>query len=192
MRKLLVFGMIAGWLGAANSLGAEPSASIRRLMNEPVSAFDWGLFRLRGDLQEDLKFDALKELRPSKAYVEYKSNTNRLVIGLFVYPKQNFLKDVPPKDLCKNVTSYVRRFLNTDLPKHMRAQMGISKYFETESFRMLPEKLMEEIEAITSVKVNVGGGETNKPTKTLTECESLLIGEGVIFNEQPAIQKQKQ
>jgi len=109
-----------------------------------------------------------------------------------VYPKPNFLKDVPPKDICKNVTSYVRRFLNTGLPKHMRAQMGIRKYFETESFRMQPEKLMEDIEAITSVKVNVGGGETDKPIKTLSECESPLIGEGVIFKEQPAMEKLKQ
>ena len=186
MRKFIVYAtVVVVVFGIGNRLGAEPSSSVRHLMNQPMSIFDWGLFRLQRDLQEDLKFDQTKEIRPSKAYVGYTSKANAIEIALFAYPKQNFVKEVPAKDICKNVANYVRRFLDADAPKHVRAYTGITKYFESSTFAMQHEKFMDDIETITRVKVNVGGSETDKPqTKTLAECNGPLLGEVIIFKAQ--------
>src|SRR4030095_10718471 len=113
-------------LPICDSLRADPSPTVRQLMKEPMSIFDWGLFRLQSDLQEDHELDQTKEFRPLKVYVGYTAKTNVIEIALFAYPKRNFVNEVPAKDICKNVTNYVRRFLNTGMPKHMRMYTGIT------------------------------------------------------------------
>ena len=177
-------GKVVVIFGTATPLWAEPSITVRRLMKEPVSAFDWGLVRMENDLQEDLKsigFDRNKQFQPSKVYVRYESKINSIQIAIFSYPKQTILKVVPAKDICKNVTNYVRRFLVTGSPKHMRNHMGITRFFTTSSFTASSDESLDGLEAITRIKVNVGESKTDQfpPTKTLSECDSPLLGEAI-------------
>jgi hypothetical protein len=76
---------------------AEPSPTVKKLMNQPVSMFDFALYRLEQDIQS--KFPE------SEIIVKYDSLKNRIIVHSNYFVTDDLLKSETPKQICKEHTN---------------------------------------------------------------------------------------
>ena len=176
MKRFFVLLMV---FAASSSAFAEPSPTVRYLMNEPVTMLEWGLYNLGKRVQGFRNFEGF-DLFTSSAM--YNWETNRIVLILSIIPRSASLKKIPAMEICKQATQDIRlRFLSRG-DDRTRALFGISRFFEHEGFKSTkePKNFMEEIENITNIRIHV----VKEPDfATLSECESPYRGEEVFIIE---------
>ena len=90
---------------------ANPSPPIRRLMHEPVSMLDWGLYQLAQDLNEGMKvrMEKLQILGDTSAAllsVRYNFERDLIEVWMMVPPDLAFKQE--PKELCRQAVSGLR------------------------------------------------------------------------------------
>lgn len=163
---------------------AEPSRTFSYLMNEPLTLFEWGMYRLE-KYTSLVKFKDL-DLITSNSNTSYDWEKNRLLIEVRVFLKYGSLKKMPSNEVCKNATNEIREAFSTQYPKEIRKITGISKFFEHEGFvnNSKPNNLMEEVENSTNISIRVLASKTDTvPFDSKVSCESPLMGTDVLIIE---------
>jgi len=155
----------------------EPSAAVRYLMDEPVTMFDWGLYRLRRIIDQ-FRFE---NLTPDnvQSYINYDWDQNSLRIVFYVQTKEMIGK-APAKKMCENITAKISSTFGGEIrDKELRRNLSIATLFEHRAFenKDKPDNFMEEIEKITRIEVNIFTRKAiNSPASIkILSCESPLI-----------------
>lgn len=180
MRKMLLTLL----LFMATSAYGEPSGTFRYLMNEPLTLLEWGLYRLE-KYTGTMKFEELDLIKVNSS-VGYDWDKNRLQLGFVVYPKHMSLELTPAKELCGKMLLGIRSGFSAEFGDNIRDVMGISRFFERESFqsKSRPKSLMKDIENATVLQVHVYTSLTDKPPyRRVVHCEGSLMGEKVMFSD---------
>lgn len=89
---------------------ADPSPSVRYLMNERVSMFEWGIFLLQ-TRAEHFAWDRGLDVRSQFARVEYDWQKNELGIKLVVYPAYKSLQQATAREACGSFISQMKTLL---------------------------------------------------------------------------------
>lgn len=170
---LLVFFMVIPTIGYG-----EPSAAVRYLMDEPVTMFDWGLYRLRR-IVDQFKFENL-DLDNLQSYINYDWDQNSLRIVFYAQTKDRVDK-TSAKKICETITAKISSTFGGEIKdKELRRNISIATLFEHGVFenRDKPDNFVEKIEKITKIEVNVFTRKTiNSPaSKKILFCSSPLIG----------------
>ena len=117
---------------------SEPSTTIKKLMNEPLTMFDWGVYQLEKYF-ETYPFDDLGLERSTenalvgliKSKMLYDWDNNRLKIHFLIGLKEeNFEK---AKDICYKVTQKIRKSFVFD-NYGLKDFAGLSKFFKHTRF----------------------------------------------------------
>ena len=177
-------------LGLVPICSAEPSPSVRYLMNEPVTLFDWGIIRLYDYLDEYTEhYLKTNTVRDIYCTVRYDSPRNKIIISMVVTRRAPSHEDTPSsvraesREICKSITQTLRREFLTDRDTHVRRSSGIYRFFGHIGFRGTEEPLdaFDEIERITVIEVSVYG-ETD-PGRLVYHSESPLMGKQIVYAE---------
>ncbi|MGA2351354.1 MAG: hypothetical protein ABSF70_13045 [Terracidiphilus sp.] len=157
---------------------ADPSPSVRYLMNEQVSMFEWGIFLLQTHV-EHFAWNRGLNVRSQFAHVEYDWQKNELGIKLVVYPAYQSLQQATARQACGSLMSQMKTLLGAD-PKmpEIREMQGIGTFFHHKQFESgdVPKTLDADLEAITSLEINVMESKNdNAPFHQAISCSSELL-----------------
>lgn len=157
---------------------AQPSPSVRYLMNEPVSMLEWGTFKLEESLRRFTFADLDLNAPGHYAHVEYDWDKNQLKIAFTVYPRSSNISKSTPQGVCGSVIRRIRfHFGLAPGYEFMHPVAGIRTYFHHRHFTPtnVPKNLDEDLEAITMLEVGVWASTTDKPPfKQVMSCSSEL------------------
>lgn len=177
-------------LGLVSISHAEPSPSVRYLMNEPVTLFDWGILRLYEYLDEYtthyLKTNSVQDVYST---VSYDPLQNNIIISLVVTRHTEQANESPASvrssssDICKTITQTLRREFLTDRERHVRRSSGLYRFFSHIGFKGKDEPIdsFDEIEKITVISVSVYSDKD--PGRLILLSESPLMGKDIVFGE---------
>lgn len=170
---------------------AEPSPTVRYLMKEPVTLFDWGIIRLfeyvEGFTKDYLKTNAVQDIYST---VTYDALRNNILISFVVTQKPDpkgqgaGSEATSPKNICRTIIREMRREFLADRDQLLRRSSGIYRFFGHVGFRGEKEPLdaFEEIENITVIQVSVYSA--RDPGKLVLHVESPLMSKEVNFGQQ--------
>jgi hypothetical protein len=187
MRILLIAAIL---FSLASICDAEPSPSVRYLMNEPVTLFDWGIIRLYEYLDEYtahyLKTNSVRDIYST---VSYDASRNSIIISLIVTRQAEQGKEDPSsvrahcREICVSITQTLRREFLTDRDRHVRRSSGIYRFFGHIGFRgkQEPVDCFDEIEKITVIGVSVYSDKD--PGRLISHSESPLMGKEILYVE---------
>jgi len=162
MKKLRICALafLAGL--TCSKAAAEPGPTVRALMNEPVSAFSFGLFRLDEYAIRQLK----KHSDLSTTMVLYDWDRNRIGLHFFLIKE---VGDLQFEAICKRVISEIREnalllkkngFAKSSLIAEMFTPIG---YQDQKHI-----KIRDEVDKIVHIIISAGG----------QMCEGGLLGDG--------------
>jgi len=168
---------------------AEPSPSVRYLMSEPVTLFDWGIIRLYEYLDEYtthyLKTNSVQDIYST---VSYDSLRNNIMISTVVTRHSQGNESpasvrIGSRDICKTITHTLRREFLTDSDRHVRRSSGIYRFFGHIGFKGKDEPIdcFDEIEKITVIDVSVYS--EKDPGRLIVHSASPLMGKDILFSE---------
>jgi hypothetical protein len=182
--------LLVALLGPVSICNAEPSPSVRYLMNEPVTLFDWGILRLH-DYLDEYTFHYLKTNSVQDIYstVSYDARRNKITISMIVTRQAEHENESPAsvrkssRDICKTVTQTLRREFLTDRDTHARRSSGIYRFFGHIGFKGKDEPIdsFDEIEKVTVINVSVYSDKD--PGRLIVHSESPLMGKEILFGE---------
>lgn len=157
--SLASIALVAVWPLQAR---CEPDATVKWLMDRPVSLFDWGIFRLSRHVAEELKTGrGAEELRKRGiavhvAFGRYEWNENRLYIQVTAEQAP-----VTP-EACRFVLDVTRNRLvgeEAGKPREVRASYFLDEMFQHEGGygeKTRPSDLSERLVKITVVRASLG------------------------------------
>ena len=190
MRTLIFLFVL---LGFSVSSYAEPSKAVSYLMNEPMTMFEWGMYRLERSV-DGLNVEEFDLINFQSWGVDYNWDRNRLVLKFAAYPKQKSLNKLPAKELCKELIWTVRwRFgvlkndanlSNADREGTLET-LGPSMFFKHTGFESKgrPDNLTEEIHNIIIIRVTIRTGKDDKaPYTSILACECPLTGKQILYD----------
>ena len=184
---------------------ADPSVTIRKLMNEPLTMFDWGLYQLN-EYFKTYPFDDLDLVRAGKnekgrtidSEVSYDWDRNRLIIKFYIRTSKQESEKYSAKDLCSNVTEKIRKsFVFDNYP--LKSFAGLSRFFEHRGFNTYKdeqEKIsrIAEIEKIIYITIDVSFSNFDNSSQfsekikagtplftNILTCESPLLGKDIYY-----------
>lgn len=170
----------------AQSTNAEPSRTIRYLLKEPVSMFDWGLYRLNDDLRHFFARDRknISYVVPSVS-VYYLREENRIRVDLHLYSKQKLLQKKTARGICNQLTKRTRVFFAVGENKNVREKAGVAFRFRRFGFesKNRPKNVMEELESLTEIHVMVSVRVNDSTWKKIAESKAPLMGKEVLHIE---------
>jgi hypothetical protein len=174
MRSILA----GAWLLCAGAIQAEPSPSVRYLMKESVSRFEWGMFRLQSRA-ETFTWDGLDTQTPKQyARVQYGWEKNQILVTLVVYPHYRNFEKSTGRQVCGSLMSQMKSsFGVAPGSEFMRGIDGIGTFFRPQYFDRTdaPKTLDEDIEAITTLQVDVMASKNDQsPYQEMMSCSSDL------------------
>jgi hypothetical protein len=173
MRKVLSIACIL----CASTVQADPSPSVRYLMGESVSLFEWGIFRLQ-TRTERFTWDGL-DIRNQFARVEYDWPKNQLRVRLVVYPRYQSLQKSTARQVCGSLIRQMKGLFGVAPGfEFIRGIDGIGTFFRHQQFAKsdVPETLDADLEAITSLEVEVMASRNDQPPfRETISCSSELL-----------------
>ena len=187
MKTRLVLLLLLGLVSIGH---AEPSPSIRYLMNEPVTLFDWGILRLYEYLDEYTShYLNTNSVRDIYCTVRYDYKKNNIIISMIVTRQMQSQSEAPSsvragsREICRTITQTLRQEFLTDRDSHVRRASGIYRFFGHIGFRGKEEPVdaFDEIERITVIEVSVYS-ETDLGRLVL-HSKSPLMGKQIAFEE---------
>jgi hypothetical protein len=156
---------------------ADPSPSVRYLMGESVSLFEWGIFRLEARAQR-FAFSDL-DIKNQFARVEYDWPKNQLRVKLVVYPHYQSLQKTTARQVCGSLIQQMKSLLGVAPGfEFLRDIDGIGTFFRHQHFEKsdAPKTLGADLEAITSLEVEVMASKNDQPPfKEAMSCSSELL-----------------
>jgi hypothetical protein len=160
---------------------AEPTPTIRHLMDESVSLLDWGLVRLGDAVQH-----RLEPLLAAPGFVSarYDWNTNRIGIEVFS-PLQRFKDGEEARSWCRLALSEVRTAMSVNPATGAPFEGGHSYAylcFVHQGYQSgaEPADLAEQLDDLIDVVITVPSGADNK---MYLRCKAPLIGTEILFGE---------
>ena len=160
MKKVIVFFVIVFFISVPNVSG-EPSKTIQYLMNEPVSMFDWGIYKLEKYFSNRIDIYSKNKKNIDIAFysaeVEYEWENNRIVLFSMIDYKGKKLSIDKEKAYCKEFINYIKNILYASKKEKWRKSLGISSYFTHNTFSKSnkPSQFVNNIENITKIIVYV-------------------------------------
>jgi hypothetical protein len=185
MKSALISTLV---LALASISAADPSPSVRYLMKEPVTLFDWGIVRLYeyldGYTTHYLKTNAVQDIYST---VSYDTSRNNILITIVVTREAQQAEEPPGivrsrcKEICRDITRALRREFLTGRDRHVRRSSGIYRFFGHVGFKGKdePPDAYDEIEKITLINVSVYS--SKDPGRLVLQSESPLMGEDIVF-----------
>ncbi|OHY72932.1 hypothetical protein [Marinobacter sp. AC-23] len=171
---------------ASSNASSGPNKTVSYLMNEPLTMFEWGLYKVKDEIFS-IEFEDLDLTFRNLAGVEYDWEGNRINLSLTIYPEYAFFKKVGGKKICKLALQKVKSRFGYGVEAKYRELFGINTYFEHKGFtnKSKPESLAEDLENITKIMINVYSSESNRPMfKKMATCSSMLLEDDVYFLEE--------
>jgi hypothetical protein len=187
-KSIVIMGIILALATQAQPSWAEATQTVLKVMNEPLSMFDWGMYRLEERLQNVLEVRFGKNRPP--LVVSYDNSLNRLQI--FVGGIEKFQNEQEAKRFCKAVVKYIKMdlFINVDTGDLVdeRAGSAAGRYFMHLYGETQAEKAAaKEIDKLTEIGVNV----VTKDMRIFF-CRAPLLGTDIFFSEEEGKTKDKE
>jgi hypothetical protein len=183
MRKAVFLACIL----CTGTVQADPSPSVRYLMSEPVSLFEWGIFRLEARA-ERFAFDGL-DIRKQFARVQYDWSSNQLRVQLTVYPRYQSLQGTTARHVCDSLVRQEKSLLGvTPGFEQMREIDGVGTFFRHQHFDKadVPKTLDADLEAITILEVDVMVSKSDQPPfQKAASCSSELLKSETRYSDTP-------
>lgn len=157
---------------------AEPDSTIQYLMDEPVSLFDLGIFKMRSEL--DSKFETKDRL----VAVDYKWPENRIVIT-FLFPSVRFENEYEAKERCIEFVEGIRREFDVNPksgdPPGPYSAFRISRYFEHSGYskKNRPNDLSDQLYELIKIK-----GSMHLKNNDAFSCQAPLAGTAIYFSKE--------
>ena len=168
MRKVMFVACI---LGAA-IVQAEPSPSVRYLMGESVSLFEWGIFRLQ--LTMETLNTGYEASAKQTANVEYDWPKNQLTVKVIVYPRYRSFQKATARQVCGSIMQEMKLEFGVD----PRLGRRIGTFFHHQQFETtdVPKNMDADLEAITNLEVEVMASKNDQsPFQEQMSCSSELL-----------------
>jgi hypothetical protein len=181
--RLLMRTWILTWAALWSIVvNAEPSASVKYLMNQPVSAMDFGLYRLGQELSSDLGTN--NGWSRVTATASYDWNRNRIVVTMLSLAP-NATTAATAKKYCRTVIDLARQdagvspVTGTVLPD----TATVASLFLPDSFPNTdqPENISDELLSIIEIRVTVRVIDVK--VKNIAQCEGKLLSADTLFKE---------
>jgi hypothetical protein len=161
---------------------ADPSTTVKYLMSDPISRWDWGMYRLEQFIRENLPREKEKFI----LQIDYDWNKNRIYIA-FTPGESDASNTNEAREKCRNTLNRLKDFLGinpeTGKPNPILITSGrIGDFFLHKGYSLTsePQDLWEEIDRITVLSSTVSiKSELNKYVR----CECPLLGKEVLFSE---------
>ena len=165
---------------------ADPSANVRYLMNEPITALDFGLYQMDKRLSDPAHdFGLPAGLGEITATARYDWEGNRILAQMAVILKKPTVSVLTAKKVCRQTVSFVRSFGGID---EKTGEMGVNMGGFLDDFNHkafvkanAPQGLAEELIAITNIIVRVYNMTSDFKLDNLIHCEGPLLGKDVLF-----------
>lgn len=176
MTKRTIFLLVL-LLGFARHLPAEPDATARFLMNDPITLMDFGIYRLENDIKAFQNALKIKQQKPHTVLVDYFWDENRIKIILSYGDTLN-----PPKKEIEIEIGKVVRLLKQKFGvdaagkiRHASGYSGIAEYFSHKSYvsQNRPPNLEKDIDKMIEIRVVYY---VQNYTRYF-ECRNKLVGE---------------
>ncbi len=163
----------------------EPTEKISWLMNEPLTLFEWGIFKLEQKLNKHVKHKEMPNLHFS---VWYYWDRNR--ISIFGSSSHNEQKtEEEAKRLCKEIIYLVKHQfeinLQTGQPYEFFENSTLGVCFAHFGFKAVtrPEGIEKELDNITEIIAQVHTYPDGEDWKTI-KCQAPLLGTQIMFVEE--------
>lgn len=173
MRKAIFVACIL----CASTVQADPSPSVRYLMDEPISLFEWGIFRLQARA-ERFAWDHL-DVKSQYARIEYDWTKNQLQVEMTVYPRSQSLQRTTAREVCGSLIHQMKMHLGVAPgTEELREINGIGTFFRHQQFEKagVPKTLDANLEAITTLEVDLMVSKSDQPPfEKAISCSSDLL-----------------
>ncbi|MHC1725361.1 MAG: hypothetical protein AB9866_04995 [Syntrophobacteraceae bacterium] len=154
----MIINIVCGVLNNSLESCADPSNNIKYLINEPVSLFEFGLYRLDSHLEGC--FTGVKLPEKIMVRVTYKWELNRIQVNLIPgrFTKGNITKQ-EAENYCKEIIQIAKQCLGCekDASGNIRPEVSellISGFFSHKGFEKLNEPKRIEKELINIIQIN--------------------------------------
>ncbi|WP_105901063.1 hypothetical protein [Vibrio gangliei] len=182
MKNWYLFALLA----VSTNLSAEPSRSISYLMEDSLSMFDWGVFRMESSMTT-IKFKEL-DLISHYGRADYDWDSNRINLETVVYPSYKSLEKLGSKAICRQAITQVKEHFGYGIDEDdLRALFGIPSYFKHTGYvkKNVPESLGKDLENATKFSVQVYASKLDKaPYNQYQHCVSSFNEKGVMYVEE--------
>jgi hypothetical protein len=162
----------------------ETSKTVRYLMSEPVSLFEWGMYRLESAAKA-LNWGGIDSVNKHLATVDYEWSKNQLKIELVVYPRSSSLQKNTAKQICASIVKQTKSEFGVEPGfEALRAWFGIGTFFSHKYFDKsdTPKSLGGDLEAITNLKVKVMTSKSDQaPFKEASSCSSDFLSREIKY-----------
>lgn len=159
---------------------AEPTSKIRYLMNDSLTVWDWGMYRLSQAVAGLNEPETTVRLTTT---VNYNWDSNRIII--FSFPLGYQAKNVGAgKDFCESAINMIRASLgiNGDNGEPYFGENSILvHYFSHTGYEKTdrPEELADELDSIIELSATIG----IKGSQESIKCQGDLADKDVLFSE---------
>jgi hypothetical protein len=180
MNKKIVCLLLILMSGKALS---EPSKSVAYLMNDALTMFDWGLYKIEEKLGS-MEFKELDLNFRNYGRAEYDWDSNRINLTVTIYPNYSSLQKLGASQICKTGLFKMKEYFGYGMEAQFRELFGINTYFDHKGFvnKSKPETFEQDIENITKLTIQVYASKTNKPQfAKQAECTSKLLEKDIYF-----------
>jgi len=162
---------------------AQQPSSIRYLMGESVSLFEWGMFRLQ-TRAERFAWDDV-DVQNQFAKVDYDWDRNQIVLRMTVYLRYTSLQAVTPRGACGSLIRQMKfHFGVTPGAEFMRDLDGVATFFRPQYFekKNAPDTLTRDLEAAVQLRVDVMASRADRaPFENVQSCSSDLVKSEVLY-----------
>lgn len=177
------------FLASLTQVHAEPTPVVRYLMGEPVSAFDFGLYRLGEHLSwEQARLKGFELPVQVRTVAFYMWDENRIHLLVSVFPQVRELTPAAAKSACREAGSVVRYASGIDPdtgePYKSNPIFNVSRLFQSESHSKAraPENIPSELLAIMELRIEVFVSPAGDGVqRSVAECAARLLGKDVLF-----------
>jgi len=190
MRYKVLIALVVSCLVVSRQVAAAPDNTARFLMADPVSAMDWGLYRLETRLDSSAReWSVAKDLAiVLNAYpmvsVTYDWDENKVGI-LWLYTIKN-VGESRIREACAQLVKHTRTTLlvDTDTGKPLGgAHTGIAHLFEHRGYTpsKKPKSLERDIDRMIYIKVTLMLSPRKDSKAAQIECQGPLLSREVMF-----------
>lgn len=164
MKKIILICLITCFTFIPN-IHSEPSNTVKKLMNEPISMLDWGLYRIEKDLSRVLPKilqGAAKKLKTDSVNVSTRYNwiKNNITIYCSMTNRNKSLSENEIKVICNTFINVIKKHFFITNTEEFRMKGGVGHYFTHTNYRSMDitDNFLKNLENIIELEIVI----TNK------------------------------
>lgn len=165
------------------ALSADPSSGVRFLMNEPMTMFDWGMYRLQQKMDTIREHPRAEEVGLGGVIAMYDWEDNRIVLWGIVHVGFPFADTVEAaREQGRQIVETIRDKLGVKPDgTPIRQSSFLDEYFSHGAFvnQDRPKDLGAELDRITEITTSV----TVVGRKDRVKCQAPLVGGEIMFTD---------